>query len=91
MRGRIQRSILVPEPVFVAFGSVGQGDHIGVEVATAAHQQLLREGGLLSASIQLRSDRLFCGAQLVEGLLLMTILAFQSSQSHLLLLQPLRC
>ena len=73
MRGRIQRSILVPEPVFVAFGSVGQGDHIGVEVATAAHQQLLREGGLLSASIQLRSDRLFCGAQLVEGLLLMTI------------------
>ena len=37
-----------PSKVFAAFKSVLQGDHAGVEIACAAHSQLLRNAGLLN-------------------------------------------
>ena len=48
-----RRSSLVTEPsadrhFYAAFGTLFQGDHGGVEYATAAHQDLLQDHGLLS-------------------------------------------
>ena len=42
------RAPISPSKVFVAFKSVLQGDHAGVEIACAAHSQLLRNAGLLN-------------------------------------------
>ena len=49
-------SILVPPEqghIFVAFNSVLQGDHAGVEIATESHSNLLRSQGLLDSSCRL--------------------------------------
>ena len=44
--------------LWVSFGSVLQGDHLGVEVATAAHTSLLQSYGLLGDDVSLRAHRL---------------------------------
>ena len=52
----------------IAFSSIFQGDHAGVEIATSAHEGLLRSVGLLDATSRLTSDAPFLGDSLAEGL-----------------------
>ena len=65
-----RRGLLVPEKVHVCFGSIGQGDHLGVEFATAAHRRMLQSFGLLQEDSELRGDRVFLGDRLLEGLVI---------------------
>ena len=53
-------SLLVPPPedhLWVSFDSVLQGDHIGVEVATDGHRNLLQSFGLLDDYVCLTADK----------------------------------
>ena len=45
----------------IAFKSIFQGDHAGVEIATAAHEGILKEAGLLLDESRLVSNRPFWG------------------------------
>ena len=65
-----KRGLLVPEKVHVCVGSIGQGDHLGVEFATAAHRRMLQSFGLLQEDSELRGDRVFLGDRLLEGLVI---------------------
>ena len=58
------------DKVFVCFRAIGQGDHLGVEHATAAHRNLLRDEGLLQPSTEIRGDRAFRGSALADGLVI---------------------
>ena len=64
-------SLLVAPPddhVWIAFNSVLQGDHIGVEVATDGHSNLLRSYGLLSDGERLSADTPLRSSSRLEGL-----------------------
>lgn len=54
--------------VWVAFQSVLQGDHSGVEVATQAHQQLLRTKGLLADDVRMVASSPLKSLSCAEGL-----------------------
>ena len=54
----------------VAFKSIFQGDHSGVEVATDAHLGLLQRFGLLSSSARVEADRPYLGGVALEGLVI---------------------
>ena len=54
----------------VAFQSIFQGDHAGVEIATSAHENLLKSVGLLTEQSRLVADRPFMGGDLCEGLVI---------------------
>ena len=54
--------------LWVSFGSVLQGDHLGVEVATAAHTALLQSYGLLHDSVALKADRCLRNERQCQGL-----------------------
>ena len=43
----------------VSFRSIFQGDHAGVEIATAAHEGLLQSAGLLNDATRVVSSRPF--------------------------------
>ena len=63
----------VPEStskVFVAFNSILQGDHAGVEIACAAHQQLLRNSGLLCDDMLLQGTRPWLHPKRLQGLVI---------------------
>ena len=53
-----------------SFKSIFQGDHAGVEIATAAHEGLLQTVGLLSDETRLLSSKPFTGNSLCEGLVI---------------------
>ena len=56
--------------LWVSFSSILQGDHCGVEIATAAHSQLLRDQGLLSDDCNMVANRPLRDAQMAEGLVI---------------------
>ena len=57
-----------PQQLFVAFRSVLQGDHAGVDIATSAHTALLQSHGLLEESCQLQSCKPLFDLENCEGL-----------------------
>ena len=59
-----------PDHLWAAFGSVLQGDHLGVEVATAAHSSLLQSSGLLGEDVALRADRCLRSESQCQGLVI---------------------
>ena len=56
--------------LWAAFGSVLQGDHVGVEVATAAHTSLLQSVGLLGDDVALRANRCLRSEVQCQGLVI---------------------
>ena len=64
-----RRSVLPENHVFACFASVGQGDHLGVEHATAAHRGLLKDAGLLGGT-EIRGDAVFRGSKCADGLVI---------------------
>ena len=67
-----RRSVLVEEgsKVAVSFGSLFQGDHLGVEFACDAHQNLLLQHGLLDPASRLSSSQAIQDDGVVEGLVI---------------------
>ena len=65
-------SILVDEESLVSasFGALFQGDHLGVEIACSAHENLLRAGGLLAEGHRLLADEPLGFDDFVEGLVI---------------------
>ena len=63
---------VVPEAgmVWVAFNSVLQGDHGGVEICTDAHVNLLQSYGLLHDSSRLVASRPLSSHDVMEGLVI---------------------
>eukprot|EP00438_Fugacium_kawagutii_P030498 Skav212494 [mRNA] locus=scaffold2060:20226:24812:- [translate_table: standard] len=57
-----------PSPLYIAFSSVLQGDHGGVEYACDAHVNFLKEHGLLQDTSRVTSDKPFLGSEIMEGL-----------------------
>ena len=60
----------VSERWFPAFGSLFQGDHLGVEFALESHETLLKRGGLLVDEHRLRGRHPFPLSGKVEGLII---------------------
>ena len=56
--------------LWVSFGSVLQGDHLGVEVATAAHSSLLQSYGLLGKDVSLQANRCLRSPHQCHGLVI---------------------
>ena len=54
----------------IAFRSLFQGDHSGVEIATDAHVGLLQREGLLTNKFRLENNRAFRGFGALEGLVI---------------------
>ena len=54
----------------VCFKAIAQGDHLGVEIATCAHGQLLEEGGLLGEASRICSNMPFKGCREAQGLVI---------------------
>ena len=64
-----KRASLLNDEIFICFKSF-QGDHGGVEFATASHESVLQSQGLLSSSIWLVANRPFNGGSLADGLVI---------------------
>ena len=67
----IDRTALVidDDPIVVpCFSALFQGDHLGVEVATASHQNLLQDAGLLRDGSRLQSSSFIWKDEIVDGL-----------------------
>lgn len=58
------------DSLWVSFASILQGDHCGVELATAAHTQLLRQEGLLDDESNMVANRPLRSEHLAEGLVI---------------------
>ncbi len=54
----------------ISFRSILQGDHAGVELACAAHSQLLRNEGLLQQDEELTANRPLVSSSKVQGLVI---------------------
>ena len=59
-----------PSHLWVSFASVLQGDHLGVEVATAAHTSLLQSHGLLGSDVALQANRCLRSDNQCQGLVI---------------------
>ena len=59
-----------PGALWVAFGSIFQGDHAGVEICTEAHASLLESYGLLSSEHRLVASRPLASSDLLDGLVI---------------------
>ena len=68
--GHSLRAPTHPSKVFVSFRSVLQGDHAGVEVACASHQQLLKDEGLLDFDRTLYGTRPWIHPKEMQGLVI---------------------
>ena len=55
---------------YPAFGSLFQGDHLGVEFALKAHEDVLQKGGLLKPHRRLQGHALFPLGKSFEGLII---------------------
>ena len=60
----------LPEYVFACFSSVAQGDHLGVEIATQSHRNMLKSRGLLVEEEELTSNFPFGGSRCLQGLII---------------------
>ena len=60
----------LPEEVFACFNSIIQGDHLGVEIATQSHRNMLRGRGLLCEKEELTSNLPFGGRSCLQGLII---------------------
>ena len=77
-----------PGTCMVAFKSIFQGDHAGVEIATSAHEGLLKSGGLLEDDTRVCSDQPFKGDTLCQGLVIDDFFAIASVPRSLLVDSP---
>lgn len=69
--GMKPRSLLSPdELVYPAFSSLLQGDHLGVEFALSAHEELLSQAGLLRPSSRIKGHAPFPAGLQFEGLVI---------------------
>ena len=69
--GRMQEKGVLPQGlVAVAFKSVFQGDHAGVEFATSAHESLLKLHGVLQDDSRLLANRHSLRSDLMQGLVI---------------------
>ena len=71
--GMKPRALLAPSDittVYAGFGSLFQGDHLGVEYALASHCQMLQEGGLLEADSTVLSHRPFPQGPVWQGVVI---------------------
>ena len=59
-----------PDHYLVCFGAIAQGDHLGVEIGTAAHSALLEGDGLLAGANRLCSNLPFKGITCAQGLVI---------------------
>lgn len=64
------RPPLLVDEVYVCFRALFQGDHVGVEVATSAHEHLLAAGGLLADEERVVSCRPISDNSLCQGLVI---------------------
>ena len=60
----------LPDEVFACFGSIAQGDHLGVEIATQSHRNMLKSRGLLCGEEELTSTFPFGGRKCLQGLII---------------------
>ncbi|CAK9053796.1 Sodium channel protein 60E [Durusdinium trenchii] len=65
-----KRASLLSDDIFICFKSLFQGDHGGVEFATASHESVLQSQGLLSSSTRLVANSPFRGGPLADGLVI---------------------
>ena len=72
----------------VSFGSLFQGDHAGVEIATRAHEQLLQSVGLLNETSRVLSSRPFQGDGVCEGLVIDDYFAIAKVPRSVLVADP---
>ena len=56
--------------LWVSFSSILQGDHCGVDIATAAHTSLLQQHGLLRSSSNMVANKPLVSEHLAEGLVI---------------------
>ena len=70
------------DEVFVAFRGVLQGDHLGVDVATCAHKNFLKEQGLLSYDSTVEATRPLLSQDLCEGLCTDDYFVVSKQKSH---------
>ena len=56
--------------VHACFNTVAQGDHLGVEFATASHRNLLKDRGLLVPEEEIVSNRPYGGSEVLQGLVI---------------------
>ena len=70
--GGVRPSLLVSGDPYVVpcFGAIFQGDHLGVEIATASHIGLLQEYGLLQSGSRLTSTSFVVDDGAVDGLVI---------------------
>ena len=69
--GERKKARLSGDPFVVGcFRAIGQGDHLGVELATSAHAGLLCDGGLLDPASRLQSRSAIYRDGCVEGLVI---------------------
>ena len=60
----------LPEEVHACFNSVIQGDHLGVEIATQSHRNMLKSRGLLCSEEEITSTLPFGGGPCLQGLII---------------------
>ncbi|CAE7795115.1 unnamed protein product [Symbiodinium sp. CCMP2592] len=56
--------------VVACFQAIFQGDHLGVEIATCAHRNLLKENGLLGGTEELLATQVFPEGSVFQGLVI---------------------
>ena len=72
----------------ISFKSIFQGDHAGVEIATAAHEGILQSAGLLQEDSRVVAGRPFRGLSLMEGLVIDDYFAIATVPNGLLVETP---
>ena len=72
----------------ISFKSIFQGDHAGVEIATSAHEGVLRSAGLLDDTSRVVASRPFLGDSLMEGLVIDDYFAIAKVPRGLLVPSP---
>ena len=70
VRNYVHPRLLQDDEIWVAFGSVLQGDHTGVEVATDSHGSLLETYGLLHPERRLVANRPLRSTRSCQGLVI---------------------
>lgn len=68
--GAVPKKISGDTLVHACFNTVAQGDHLGVEIATDSHRNLLKSKGLLVAEEELVSNLPFGGFSSLQGLVI---------------------
>ena len=72
----------------ISFRSIFQGDHAGVEIATSAHEGLLKSVGLLDEGSRVVASRPFWGDSLMQGLVIDDYFALSKVPKGVLVQSP---